>query len=37
MTIGAWVLVIVLGIIGIGCAAFCFLADSKTEIGRAHV
>ena len=31
MTIGAWVLVIVLGIIGIVCAAFYFLDDSKTK------
>ena len=30
MTIGAWVLVIILGIIGIGIAIFCFLDDSKT-------
>lgn len=31
MTIGAWFLVIVLGIIGIGSAAFYFLTDSKTK------
>lgn len=31
MTIGAWVLVVILGIIGIGGAAFCFFADLKTE------
>ena len=30
MTIGAWVLVVILGIIGIGIAIFYFLADSKT-------
>ena len=31
MTIGAWVLVVILGIIGIGSAAFYFLDDSKTK------
>lgn len=30
MTIGAWVLVIILGIIGIGIAIFRFLEDEKT-------
>ena len=31
MTIGAWILVVILGIIGIGIAIFYFLDDSKTE------
>ena len=31
MTIGAWVLVVILGIIGIGIAIFYFLNDLKTE------
>ena len=30
MTIGAWVLVVILGIIGIGIAIFYFLEDEKT-------
>lgn len=30
MTIAAWVLVIILGIVGIGIAIFCFLDDEKT-------
>lgn len=31
MTIGAWILVIILGIIGIGITIFCFLNDEKTH------
>jgi hypothetical protein len=31
MTIGAWILVIILGIIGIGFAIFYFLDDEKTH------
>ena len=30
MTIAAWVLVIILGIVGIGITIFCFLDDEKT-------